>query len=323
MKRYFSLLLLFVLSSTLLSAQSRNKKTVEYSGFFDSYYWRGPWSFTAGVSVPLYSGDFCDELDCNEINPGFLFGVGYKVWPRVFFGGEIHSFQLAATSNKQSPYLSMTSNVIGMKLFGRFYLREDIIHRHSQINNKPKVFKPYFLLGLNPLYSNSELIESDNSLDNSGAFVLAVPVGIGFSFDFSRRLSAILEVHGNYTIGDNIDGIVAGASSDAFIMAEVKIQYSPWAKRLKPKKVHFDGPASSSPASGSKTETTSAPAPYTPPPAGEETTEEEPIEEEPVEDIPDDNQYDEPEDNYEYEEVPAEEEPAEESSDDWGSPGSW
>ncbi len=317
MKRYFSLLLLLVLSSTLLSAQSRNKNSVEYSGFFDSYYWRGPWSFTAGVSVPLYSGDLCDELDCNKISPGFLLGVGYKVWPRVFFGGEVHSFKLGAMSNKQGPYLSMTSNVIGLKMFGRFYLREDIIHRHSQINKKPKVFKPYFLLGINALYSNSEVVKSDNSVLNSGgAFVLAVPVGVGFSFDFTRRFSAILEIHGDYTFSDDLDGLDFGTGNDAFMMAEVKLQYSPWAKRLKPKKVHFDGPASSSPASGSKTETSSAPAPYTP--SAEEET---PAEEEPVEVLPSEEQQDYDDDS--YEETPAEEETQEESSDDWGSPGSW
>lgn len=322
MKKYFSLLLLLVLTSTLVNAQSGNKRTIEYSGFFDSYYWRGPWSFTAGVSVPLYSGDLCDGLDCNEINTGFLFGIGYKVWPRVFFGGEVHSFTLGAKSTKQGPYLSMNSNLIGMKIFGRFYLREDIIHRHSQINKKPKVFKPYFLLGVSTFYANAEVLKTDNSaFTNGGALILAVPVGIGFSFDFSRRFSAILEVHGDYTLSDKLDGINAGGSNDAFIMAEVKLQYSPWAKRLKPKKVHFDGPASSSPAgggSGNKPETSSAPAPYTPPPTEEETPDEEPA---PVETLPEDQE------DYEYdsyEETPSEEESQEESSDDdWGSPDSW
>ena len=98
----------------MVNAQTRIKSTIEYSGFFDTYYWRGPWSFTGGASIPLYTGDFCDELECNQLNPGFLLGAGYKIWPHVYFGGEIHAFTLATENTMRQEYNSFQSNVYGL-----------------------------------------------------------------------------------------------------------------------------------------------------------------------------------------------------------------
>ena len=47
------------------------KRQLEYSGFFDSYYFRGPVAITVGIGMVGYKGDLCGGLACNTLKPIF------------------------------------------------------------------------------------------------------------------------------------------------------------------------------------------------------------------------------------------------------------
>ncbi|HTF80308.1 MAG TPA: hypothetical protein VL947_01230, partial [Cytophagales bacterium] len=77
---------LYTLLALTLGLFAQNKKDTEYSGFFDSYYFRGPLNFIIGGGVTGYSGDLYKR------QPSYILGVGasYKVWPRTYFGAQFN-----------------------------------------------------------------------------------------------------------------------------------------------------------------------------------------------------------------------------------------
>ena len=82
-------LIIAVLTALSFTAQGQAKKGIEYSSFFDSYYWRGPTAITFGAGTTGYFGDVCGDLSCVKPRFDFNLGLGYKVWPRVFLGLEL------------------------------------------------------------------------------------------------------------------------------------------------------------------------------------------------------------------------------------------
>ncbi|MDP5082208.1 MAG: hypothetical protein NWP87_06075, partial [Winogradskyella sp.] len=75
----FRSVVLALLSTIAFVSNAQLKKGIEYSGFFDSYYWRGPVAFTGGLGLAVYSGDLCSDLSCSTPSPYFSLGVGYKL----------------------------------------------------------------------------------------------------------------------------------------------------------------------------------------------------------------------------------------------------
>ncbi len=245
----------FISAIMLLGAFSSNaqvKKNIDYSGFFDSYYYPQKYSLIAGVSVPFYFGDVCSSLGCTTISPGFTIGGGIKLWPRVYFGGEFNYFSLGATDKNDDRSFTFSSKNYELLALGRYYFIEDIIRKHNDLNKKPILFKPYGTLGIGLNYLKPTaigIIDSTlydlNTFENQSypKLVLAIPVGVGFQFDVSKRVHLIAEALYRVTFSDYVDGISTTANpavNDAYMSINLKVQYNPFAKRMKRKVKKID-----------------------------------------------------------------------------------
>ena len=251
----FSLAVITFLSSYTASAQL--KKNLDYSGFFDSYYYHQKYSFVAGANLPFYFGDLCSGFGCNSISPGFTIGAGIKLWPRVYFGGDFNYFTLSTGDKEPDRGFSFSSANYELLAYGRYYLIEDIVRKHRDLKKKPKFFKPYLMAGIGLNYANvtpgGYIIDSTGTGDtlsvadyegqNYPKLIFNVPLGVGFQFDVSRRVNILLEGVYRFTLSDYVDGVslAAGADkNDSYLTFNLKVQYNPWAKRMKRKRKKVD-----------------------------------------------------------------------------------
>lgn len=231
-----TLLLAFV---GLLFAQQ--KKGIEYSGFFDSYYFRGPISLTLDAGANLYFGD----LSNRKIGPNLSLGVSYKLWPRVAFGSELTFISASATDHVPARGYTYKGTNLGLTAYGKYYLREDIVRKHHQLKSR-KVFKPYVQVGITGLFFSPTTTDiNGDKLDQEAnlPITLALPLGLGADFIISNRITIAPEFLYYYTFSDNIDNVsknnAVGVSSakDSYLTMGIKITYSPFSRRKKPKKM--------------------------------------------------------------------------------------
>jgi opacity protein-like surface antigen len=198
----------------------------EYSGFFDSYYYRGPLGITGGAGTSMYMGDLSNGYG----TPGFAYnlGVNYKFWPRTVFGIEYHHQSLAATSNDTIPVSFKGSNW-GLNFYGRLYLIEDII-RKAQDRRTNKKVKPYITAGVGFIR-----FKSTGTLGAKSALTAGFPAGLGIECKISNRLQIIPEFTHMFTFNDRIDVAPLGGGKDGFSQIVLKVQYCPFAPKQKKK----------------------------------------------------------------------------------------
>lgn len=222
---------------------SQQKKGIEYSGFFDSYYWRGPLKFTGGAGMSIYSGDL-SGFRLKNASPTFSIGGLYKVWPRVVFGAEISYVSLKAEDQILTRKFTYSGTNIETTAFGRFYLREDIIRKHYQLKQKKKVFKPYVYTGISSLIyfpTTTDSLGVEVEEDGGAPVALVVPIGVGADFKVSNRIKIGPEFGYKFTFSDRIDDVGEEFGNpeikDAFLTFSLKVTYSPFTPRKKPKKL--------------------------------------------------------------------------------------
>jgi hypothetical protein len=229
-----------LLSLFTLNVNAQVKKGIEYSGFFDTYYWRGPISFTGGLGIAAYSGDLCSDFTCTKLKPHYSLGVAYKLWPRVFVGGELSIFRLAANDKSDVRNLDFTSKNTELAAYVDFYLREDIVKRHSDLILSHKLVKPYVSFGVSAMRFNVDVAANEVSFPKYSMFV---PVGGGIFFDVTHRIGVKTEAIYHLGFTDYLDGVSKLASvegKDGYGTIRVKVVYTPQAKRMKPKKIKID-----------------------------------------------------------------------------------
>lgn len=255
---------------TVASADAQLKKGIDYSGFFDTYYHPDLWSFNAGVGLPLYYGDLCDSFIGCKGGMSYVVGAGFKPWPKVMFGADFYYTTLSATDAYESRNISFNSKNMELAMYGRYYIKDDIIRRHTDMFKKTSVFKPYALLGISGLYYSPTAVYTDTitgltTTVNEGVTYprigLGIPVGIGASFDITRRVSILAEAVYRYTFTDLLDGVSTlngnPGAKDSYMTIDLKVQWTPWAPRLKkkkqktPKEIYVDFGEGDSTAAGS------------------------------------------------------------------------
>ncbi|HEY8402885.1 MAG TPA: DUF6089 family protein [Cytophagaceae bacterium] len=246
--RLFIPFLIGVLSlcSSLLLAQP-GTGTREYSGFFDSYYYRGPLSFTLGGGITAYKGDLGKGLEASKIQPIFGLGANYKLWPRMMFGAEISFGKLAGDKDFDSTRnLAFETKLTQLDLYTRFYLVDDITRIARDRRKHPKLVKPYITTGLTFLrykvdsyYTTPPTVDQERETAKNPGVSIAVPVGLGASFFITHRVSITTDIAYRITFTDFLDGISERGNpdkKDGYGVFSVKLQYSPTAPKKKKKK---------------------------------------------------------------------------------------
>ncbi len=235
-----NLIFLTVLLSltTLLSAQE--KKGVEYSGFFDTYYWRGPVELTGSIGTGLYFGDLCGSIDCNKMKPDFALGASYKLWPRVSFGGEIGLLLMGADDAIASRGYTYNATNIEINGYGRYYLWDDVVRKQYDLRQPKKKFKPYVFTGLTGLFFFPKVTDPSGADVTEKATIpltLALPLGIGADFQISENLKIGPEFAYKMAFSDKIDGVTSGAGKDPYAVVSILVTYNPFHKKKKKKEL--------------------------------------------------------------------------------------
>ncbi len=268
------LLGLLIFSATFTNAQA--KKNLEYSGFFDSYYFRGPWSLTLGGGASLYNGDLATFFEGNKFAPTYNAGIAYKPWPRVRFGTQFAMVNFNV-EEKNDRATIMKGNLKEIMFYGKYYFVEDIVTRHAQFtNDKLKLVKPFVTLGFAPVFFKATATDAQGGETSDSGISFAVPIGGGLQFDFTHRVSLSLDVAYRYVFSDQLDAFGenqgGGKAKDAYATVGLTLQYSPFAKRSHKKKFKAPKDASdqyNTPKSGSAPSggSTNKAVPETTPPA--------------------------------------------------------
>jgi hypothetical protein len=226
-------IVLFILTLFLaLTCQAQLKKGISYSGFFDSYYWRGPVSITGSLGLTGYTGDLCSDFSCAKILPYFSVGLGYKLWPRVFVGGEIDYFSLGAKDIYPSRGYEFKSKNIELAGYVNFFLIEDVIRRHNDLFVKHHKLKPYIYLGLSGMRYSVNVNVSETSFPK---YTMLVPIGAGLKYEISPRVHLAAEAIYKISFTDYLDGISQLANpnkNDGYGITRIKLIYTPGVKRV-------------------------------------------------------------------------------------------
>jgi hypothetical protein len=248
---FFSFLLPFL-------SYAQGSRSREYSGFFDTYYFRGPISYTGSFSLASYRGDLSKRL-FGTLGPMFSVGANYKLWPRTIFGAEISYLHLASKDFAGDRNIGFKSSDIELDLYGRLLLIDDIQRRGSDKLSNPARLKPYIMAGAGLLkYSPSSYyygpVTDSIAPQKEGVkyprWGVVIPVGLGLSVFINHRFSIIGEVNYRFTFTDYLDDVSKRgnpATKDGYTSMSLKVQYTPTAPKAKKKKTHAPPPAYSGP----------------------------------------------------------------------------
>src|SRR4051812_30274836 len=174
--------LVFLFSFLLLHfvSPAQRKREIKYSGFFDSFYFPGPFNYTIGAGYALYNGDLCGKFGCNNLNLGYSGGVNYRILPHIFVGGEVQYLTLGAKDENQMRNLTFQSSILQLTPYGRYYFIDDIIRVARDRAAKPKILKPYFHLGASLIYILSASSTYDPQVPESSQLPEESPTKIAF-----------------------------------------------------------------------------------------------------------------------------------------------
>ena len=151
MRKFITVLSIFILTLSVSFAQFKRQR--EYSGFFDTYYYRGPITFTLGGALTTYRGDLTDGLGLKGLSYGFSAGANYKVWPHMVFGAEFTYMNLQSTDFNTTRNLSFKTTGYEFQIYGRLYLIDEIV-RVAPDRKKESQYtfcKPYIHYGIGAL----------------------------------------------------------------------------------------------------------------------------------------------------------------------------
>lgn len=236
------------LSLLVMACSYAQQGKIKYSKLFESYY-ISYWTYSFGLGTVAYRGDLCGRPECNTFKPVVSLGLNYKAMPHIAVGTEFNYFQLQAIAGHSSNenLKEFRSTNYDIKLYARYYYFED---NYRTANDKIalKRFNPYGQLGVSMVYY-SPVASVINPVDyhppvqtmSYPAYSFGLPVSLGFSYSFSRRVSLLAEGVYNATFTDYLDGQASNVENtngrnDSYIMALVKLQWNPSAPSDKKKK---------------------------------------------------------------------------------------
>jgi hypothetical protein len=232
-KKIFTYLVVFLLLNSMLFAQKR--KPIEYSGFFDTYYYRGPFSVSAGMNLAGYIGDL-GFMPGVSLSPGYHLGFNYKTWPKTYFGGEFNNYSLSGgVTSDSTRKINFNTKVYELIGYMRFNLIDKKILFKNDINKRPQRVRPYLTIGFGAIYYDPKATIAGDTLFlkkyegiQSSTISMVAPVSLGFSFYLNKRFSVLTEFGYRYALTDALESLnkVNTTGFDSYATASLKLQYN-------------------------------------------------------------------------------------------------
>jgi hypothetical protein len=248
-RKLITVLSLFFLTFVISFGQFKRQR--EYSGFFDTYYYRGPITFTLGAGMTNYRGDLTKGLGLNGLSYGLSAGANYKIWPHIVLGAEFSYLNLQSTDYNKSRNGSFNATAMELQVYGRLYIIDEII-RVAPDRRKESHYtfcKPYLQAGLGGmLFTSTYKYNSGKEYTVETEFAPILPVGFGLQFTITQRSSLCAEYIYRFTLTDLIDYTTYnGSGNDGYGFMQLKFQYAPTAPKRKkkmslPPPTQYDGP---------------------------------------------------------------------------------
>ncbi|WP_299250206.1 hypothetical protein [uncultured Cytophaga sp.] len=258
MRKFITVLSIFILTLSVSFAQFKRQR--EYSGFFDTYYYRGPITFTLGGALTTYRGDLTDGLGLKGLSYGFSAGANYKVWPHMVFGAEFTYMNLQSTDFNTTRNLSFKTTGYEFQIYGRLYLIDEIV-RVAPDRKKESQYtfcKPYIHYGIGALMFSPTLNYNNPSapipsIPGGSSIAMVIPAGLGLQFTITQRSSLCVEYVYRFTTTDYLDNLTfPGSKKDGYGLMQAKFQFAPTAPKRR-KKYSLPPPAQYDGAKGTET----------------------------------------------------------------------
>ncbi len=263
-------------------ALAQKKKQIEYSTLFGSYYYRGPVSVAVGGINCGYSGDL-DRLPGPKLSPGLSLTVSYKVWTRIYFGGEVSYLAFKQTAGfGKTGSISFTSKAYEVMAFGRFNLVDRKIFYKHDLKQKPQRIRPYLVLGLGMAYVVPTLdytytyFKYNYEKKTSAQVTPVIPAALGIELYLNKYFSVLGELAARFTFTDHLDGVnkLKTKGNDRYINVNLKLQYT--FHPIRKRRAKYEGPPlvfGSANGEGSKSKDTTGKKTEQKPTLSEETPE--------------------------------------------------
>jgi hypothetical protein len=239
--------------STFVSGQGKAQR--EYSRVFDTYYFRGPISYTGSFGLATYKGDLSSGV-IGTLGPVFSVGANYKLWPHTIFGAEFSYLKLASKDASPERGIGFKSSNLELDLYARYLLIDDIQRKGKDKLRKPGKVKPYIMTGIGILRYKPKSYIYGTPTDPIGQLSegvkysrlgVVIPVGGGLSIFMTHRISLIVEANYRLTFSDYLDDVSLRGNpkqNDGYAAFNIKVQYTPTAPKAKKKrKTHAPPPA--------------------------------------------------------------------------------
>lgn len=233
LKKSISLSFVLLLGIQLVTFAQQVRRPIEYSGFFDSYYYRGPFNITVGGNTSAYIGDlgFAPEM---KLAPGFHLGGSYQVWPRTYFGLDLNYYSFGGEKSDTSGKISFNTTIFETVAFCRFNLIDKRILFKNDINKRPPRVRPYITLGVGGIYYDPKVTVTDTNFTKNYEVVktnniaLVLPASLGFAFYINKRFSILADFGYRFLFTDALDGInkLNTSGKDSYVTAALKLQYT-------------------------------------------------------------------------------------------------
>ncbi len=243
MKNTFLALLLISLNFVV----GQNRSEIEYSSFFDTYYFRGPLTFNIGGGAVAYGGDL------KVCPPSLLtgFGVSYKVWPRTVFGAQWNYLQLKGSDLDTTRNISFKTNMMEFYGYCKFFIFDRKILKNQDVYKRELRCRPYLSVGLGTIRYSAVSTTTNPAWDKSAKpedvhypkYGFVVPTGLGLQFFITHRINILTEFNFRFPFTDYLDEVSARgkAKKDVYYSGEIKLAYAPFAPRMKRKKIKYKG----------------------------------------------------------------------------------
>ena len=196
MKRFFlTTILLAVFSNSFLFAQTMKR------------------DIAVGIQFGTieYRGDLGSEFfKLDGVHPSIGINLSKYVTPSFDLMGKIRHGMI--DRNVFSNSLLDLNLTLKYKFNNGYLLKEE------------SLFAPYLFIGIGDAISIYNNVTTGIKEQPLAEFNL--PMGVGFQFNLTDRVSIMLETHYNYVINDEIDGVVAGKWDDSFLYNSVGFSYN-------------------------------------------------------------------------------------------------
>lgn len=227
---------------------SNAQTNLKYSGFFDSYYTKGPLKYFIESGISLMYGD----LKNNNISGGIGAGINYRILPPVYINSSIRYLNLTSKDHEKTRDLAHSGSAFQLNIIGNYHFNYDRIRTSTDRRRGAKKTNAYISTGLSFMLSHNTTPNKTGFIVNTVAEadqvkitqifskfsrVVQFPIGIGLPIRVTPRFTLTPEIMWYFSLSDKIDAIeyTKTNNNDSYAFINLKFMFNPKGKRRKPK----------------------------------------------------------------------------------------